>query len=188
MNSAFFFSRNKSTAFTLIEMLIVIVIIGILAAALVPRLNSIQWRARDAQRKTDFRNIYNANQIHKIDNGIYANQLMLQQSHSTSAANRITGLQAILGTVPRDPINNDNHRLTGGYSYYYYSVDGAGSLTDYQLFAQLENQKDPDRCQLKNYHYPHANDPINWLQWCPQVAYPATKWTYAFDSLNINRH
>ena len=43
-------SRKKS--FTLIEMLIVVVIIGILAAALIPRLQGVQGRARDVQRKT----------------------------------------------------------------------------------------------------------------------------------------
>ena len=45
-------------------MLIVIVIIGILAAALVPRLQDVQGRARDTKRKTDLRNIYNANEIY----------------------------------------------------------------------------------------------------------------------------
>lgn len=58
-------------AFTLIEMLIVIVIIGILATALIPRLQSVQARARDTKRKTDLRNIYNANEIYFIDNGAY---------------------------------------------------------------------------------------------------------------------
>ena len=53
-------------------MLIVIVIIGILAAALVPRLQSVQSRARDTKRKTDLRTIYNANEIYLTDNGKYA--------------------------------------------------------------------------------------------------------------------
>ncbi len=44
-------SLRKKT-FTLIEMLIVVVIIGILAAALIPRLQGVQGRARDVQRKT----------------------------------------------------------------------------------------------------------------------------------------
>ena len=38
-------------------MLIVIVIIGILAAALVPRLNTLQLRARNATRKVDIRTL-----------------------------------------------------------------------------------------------------------------------------------
>ena len=53
-----FMSRRK--AFTLIEMLIVIVIIGILAAALVPRLQDVQYRARDTKRKADFQQLNSA--------------------------------------------------------------------------------------------------------------------------------
>ena len=63
--------HKNFSGFTLIEMLIVIVIIGILAAALVPRLQDVQGRARDTKRKTDLRNIYNANEIYFVDNGNY---------------------------------------------------------------------------------------------------------------------
>ena len=62
--------RYKKT-FTLIEMLIVIVIIGILAAALVPRLNDVQSRARDTKRKVDFQQVKTALDIYKIDNNSY---------------------------------------------------------------------------------------------------------------------
>ena len=44
---------KKLKAFTLVEILIVIVIIGILIWALVPRMQSAQWRARDVARKND---------------------------------------------------------------------------------------------------------------------------------------
>ncbi len=52
--------RNKINAFTLVEMLIVIVIIGILIAALMPRMQSAQWRARDVSRKTALSQIQSA--------------------------------------------------------------------------------------------------------------------------------
>ncbi len=49
---------NKQT-FTLLEMLIVLVVLGILASALIPRLVSTQARARDTKRKVDLRAIDN---------------------------------------------------------------------------------------------------------------------------------
>jgi len=61
---------STRNAFTLIEMLIVIVIIGILAAALVPRLQSVQSRARDTKRKTDLQAYNTAFEIYRTDNGM----------------------------------------------------------------------------------------------------------------------
>lgn len=57
--------------FTLIEMLIVIVIIGILAAALIPQLTGIQGRARDTGRKGDMNNIAAALQNYQLDYNQY---------------------------------------------------------------------------------------------------------------------
>ena len=58
----------QKRTFTLIEMLIVIVIIGILAAALVPRLQSVQNRARDTKRKADLQQLSNGLYIYNSDN------------------------------------------------------------------------------------------------------------------------
>ena len=52
-------------------MLIVIVIIGILAAALIPRLTGIQGRTRDVARKADLQQIGTSLSIYKIDKGTY---------------------------------------------------------------------------------------------------------------------
>jgi len=61
----------RKHSFTLIEMLIVVVIIGILAAALIPRLQSVQARARDTKRKADLHQIATALAIYKEDNWWY---------------------------------------------------------------------------------------------------------------------
>ncbi|MEI7478298.1 MAG: type II secretion system protein [bacterium] len=68
-------SHKKNKSFTLIEMLIVVVIIGILAAALIPRLQSVQARARDTKRKADLHQIGTALAIYKEDHGGSFNDL-----------------------------------------------------------------------------------------------------------------
>ncbi len=178
--------KNRES-FTLIEMLIVIVIIGILAAALVPRLTSVQSRARDTKRKTDFRNIYNAETIFKLDNGRYA-QTWAAIFYSYNVSTWLAELSGVMSSIPVDPINNTtNNRTTGGYNYYYSNYDGVGVATSYQLNTQLENTKDPDRCEIKEYLYPHSSY-VNGLPRCPQVALPATRYQYLFDPLNLSKH
>ncbi len=131
-------------------MLIVIVIIGILAAALVPRLTSIQERARDTKRKTDLKTIYNANEIHKLDYGYYANSGAF--IYSSTVSTWMTGLAGTyLTSVPVDPINITLAWFsTWAYNYKYRNTYGEGY---YSLMAMLENQKDPDRCGVKSYLY-----------------------------------
>ena len=58
---------NKKT-FTIIELLVVIVVIGILAAILIPKLLGAQERTRDAVRQVALRDIYNAVETYAIDN------------------------------------------------------------------------------------------------------------------------
>jgi prepilin-type N-terminal cleavage/methylation domain-containing protein len=47
--------RKNSKGFTIVELLIVIVVIGILAALVIVQFTNVQARARDAERKSDIR-------------------------------------------------------------------------------------------------------------------------------------
>ena len=61
--------KNTIKAFTLVEMLIVIVIIGILIASLMPRMQTAQGRARDVARKNDLSQIQTAIITSQSDRG-----------------------------------------------------------------------------------------------------------------------
>ena len=63
--------KGTIKAFTLVEMLIVIVIIGILIASLMPRMQSAQWRARDVARKNDLAQIQTAIITSQQDRGVW---------------------------------------------------------------------------------------------------------------------
>jgi len=63
--------KNFNKAFTLIELLIVIVIIGILAVALIPRLVGMQGKARNVQRIADLKAIQSALELYQSEKGSY---------------------------------------------------------------------------------------------------------------------
>lgn len=138
---------NMKKAFTLVEMLIVIVIIGILAAALIPRLTGVQSRARDVARKADISQISTALTTYQLDNGSYvttwtssitgANLTGLGEQFALNGLNNfpVTSVRTVngslwilvhLGLLKTLPV--EGNTLTQPYVYNYYASGEIFSL------------------------------------------------------------
>lgn len=113
--------KTNQKGFTIIELLVVIVIIGILVALALPQLFSAQARGRDTDRKNDLKNISQQLETYYNDNNEYP----------ALVADLIPDY---LEAEPTDPKN------TGTYVYTY-TVDPTDAQT-YTLTADLENDND----------------------------------------------
>lgn len=61
----------KSKGFTIVELLIVIVVIGILAAITIVAYNGVQGRANDTAVQSDLKNFATRLSMYQVDNGSY---------------------------------------------------------------------------------------------------------------------
>jgi general secretion pathway protein G len=121
---------KKEGGFTLLELLIVIVIIGILALLIIPNVTSAPKKARDTQRKTDMKAVQKALEEYYTSYNAYP--VGTGQADSVLAAALTTGNPPILKTVPTDPKNS---------AQYVYTYTAAAN-TSYVLTGCLENGQD----------------------------------------------
>lgn len=119
-----------SKAFTLIEMLVVISLIGILAALALVSFGASQKQARDAQRKSDLKQFQTSIENYaSINSGLYPVYATTLQIDSTDSSFCTSDLN--LSSCPVDPKNEDN-------LVYKYISDALG--TNFVLWSLLENK------------------------------------------------
>jgi general secretion pathway protein G len=105
-------SSGNQRGFTLIELMIVIVIIGILATLLMPRIMERPEEARRIKAKTDVKAIESALKLYKIDNGTYPTteqglEALLKKPETQPVPKKWREGGYLDGTaVPKDPWNN----------------------------------------------------------------------------------
>jgi len=85
---------RRERGFTLIEMLLVLVILGILAAVLVPRWANSREKAFMATMKSDLRNLATAEEAYFYDNASYATTLSSLPAYNPSTGINVTINQA----------------------------------------------------------------------------------------------
>ena len=121
--------------FTLVELLIVIAIIGVLAALLMANFIGVRQRARDAQRKSDLKQIQSALELYRSDLAAYP---ITNNFPACGSSLPTSGTTIYMQKVPCDPSSNYNG---GNYSY---TSDGS----TYSLAACAENSSDSQATAL----------------------------------------
>ena len=76
--------KQLSRGFTIVELLIVIVVIGILAALVIVTYNGIQQKARDTERKTDINAVASHSEAYNAENGRYPSLAQINDGTATT--------------------------------------------------------------------------------------------------------
>lgn len=142
--------KRRANGFTLVELIIVMAIIGVLAAITAGSFMSAQFRSRDSRRKSDLNQIgksletyFNDKKLYPADNG--SGQIIGCGTQAVETAcswgspfqQRATGATTdtvYMVMLPSDP-------KAPNLVYYY---DVAPNRKSYQIYARLENTEDKD--------------------------------------------
>jgi general secretion pathway protein G len=134
-------SRGKlnDRGLTLIELMVVILILGILAAIVVPRIMGREEEARRVKAKLDISSMETALKLYKLDNGTYpSTEQGLEALIEAPTIGQLprkwrTGGYLEKGRIPKDP---------WGYDYIYLSpgIHGDFDLTSYGPDGEPEGE------------------------------------------------
>jgi general secretion pathway protein G len=125
--------RKAQSGFTLIEIMVVVVIIGILASVVVPRIMDNPDKARKAKAQNDIRALESALELYKLDNFVYPSTdqgleaLVSKPGGTPEAKNWKSG--GYIKKLNKDPWGNNYLYLSpgehGDIDLFSYGADGA---------------------------------------------------------------
>jgi general secretion pathway protein G len=134
MNSRSYFTKTDCRGFTLIELMVVIVILGILAGLIIPRIMGRPEEAKQLKAKMQIESIETALKLYHLDNGVYPDteqglQALVEKPDTGTLPKKWrTGGYLEKGRVPKDPWGNDFVYLSpgthGDYDLISYGADG----------------------------------------------------------------
>ena len=134
MKNKIFFKQLDYRGFTLIELMVVIVILGILAGLIIPRIMGRPEEAKQLKAKMQIESLETALKLYKLDNGMYPDteqglQALIEQPE-TGIIPKNWRKQGYLekGRLPKDPWGNEFVYLCpgahGDYDIISYGADG----------------------------------------------------------------
>lgn len=121
--------KQFQKGFTIVELLIVIVVIGILAALVLNTFSGVQRRARDTERQTDVNSIATQLEVYYNDNGGYP-VLTGQLNSDTWAKTNLKGIDTNALHAPGSTANSMAATADSThYGYATFASDGTTACT-----------------------------------------------------------
>lgn len=123
-------SRSRRRGFTLIELMVVLVILGVLAALIVPNVLNRADDARVTAARTDIHNLMQALKLYKLDNQRFptTEQGLDALIHKPTAAPLPPNWKPYLDKLPNDPWGHPyqflNPGVKGEIDVFSYGADG----------------------------------------------------------------
>jgi len=143
--------KNFHSGFTLVELLVVISVIGLLAALIMVNFNAARERARDVERKSDLDQIKKALRLYYNDKNVYPETSLTGnkicgcddpcRTYEWNAAFECGGM-TYMKLLPNDPLFEQDATR-------FYEYQGAASGHDFCLWGELENKSDGDIAKSK---------------------------------------
>jgi len=133
MNKRYDPEGGENEGFTLIEILVVIVILGILAGLIIPRIMDRPEEAKQLKAKIQIESLETALNLYKLDNGLYPStvqglQALVQKPDTGQVKHWRTGGYLEKGRLPVDPWGNQfiylSPGVNGDYDLSSYGADG----------------------------------------------------------------
>jgi len=134
MKNKTFFKQLGCRGFTLIELMVVIVILGILAGLIIPRIMGRPEEAKQLKAKMQIESLETALKLYKLDNGMYPDteqglQALIEKPETgTLPKNWRKHGYLEKGRLPKDPWGNEFVYLSPGahddYDIISYGADG----------------------------------------------------------------
>jgi len=136
---------NRQKGFSLIEIMVVVVILGILASIVVPKIMGRPDEARKVKAKQDVLAIQSALDLYKLDNGTYpsTDQGLLALVEKPSNNPMPGSWKQYLKSVPRDPWGRD---------YLYLNPGQHGDVDVFTLGAEGQPGGAGINAQIGNWH------------------------------------
>jgi general secretion pathway protein G len=128
-------SRRAASGFTLIEIMVVIVILGVLAALVVPRVMSRPYEARAVAAKQDVASIMQALKLYRLDNQRYPSteQGLMALVQKPSVSPVPLNWKSYLERLPNDPWGKPyqflNPGIRGEIDVFSFGADGQSGGT-----------------------------------------------------------